>query len=73
MTVITEAEIVADLRRQAGECGLDIRKSDKAVGSRENRGGYQIVMAEGGTIIAGFNFEMDLKAVAAKLHRMGII
>lgn len=72
MAVVTEADFIADLRRQARECGLDVIKSTAAVTREKNRGFYAIVDLATGAIIAGHRFELTHGDVAAKLKRMHV-
>ncbi len=73
MTVVTEADFIADLRRQARECGLDVIKSTAAVSREKNRGGYRIVDLATGAIIAGHRFELTHRDVSAELERIHVI
>jgi len=51
------------LRRQLAGKGYLLRKS-RAGENADNFGGYQIIDAAGGYIVAGFRFNLDLDDVA---------
>lgn len=67
-----DTSIERRLRRLARDSGFNFKKSTTSRGP-ENRGGFQLFEVATNKIVDGTHYEMDLRAIAVRLQRLGIL
>ncbi|MGP2493525.1 hypothetical protein ACTDI4_18080 [Mesorhizobium sp. PUT5] len=60
------------LRHLAKASGFNFKKSTTSKGP-DNRGGYQLFETATNAVVDGIHYELDLRAVAIRLQRLGVL